>query len=82
MSARGGSTSTLSVSLPTDVVDALKVRAGPRGVSAYVTEAVRHKLAMEGLDEIVQDYEATRGPVDQTLVDRFTHDFFSNDPDT
>jgi len=71
----------LSVSLPTDVVGMLKARAGPRGVSAYITEAVRHRLAMEGLDDIVRDYEATRGPLDEAMVRGFTRDVFGDEPD-
>jgi hypothetical protein len=79
MAVRGGSTATLSVSLPVDVLGALKERAGARGVSAYVTEAVRHRLAMEGLDDIVRDHEETVGPVDEAMVHRLSRDVFGTD---
>lgn len=70
----------MSVSIPADVLNALKVRAGPRGVSAYVTEAVQHRLAMEGLDEIVRDYERTCGPVDEEKVQQVARDVFGAEP--
>jgi len=71
----------MSVSLPNDVMSKLKERAGPRGVSAYVADAVRHKLAMEGLDDIIRDYEETCGPVDETLARQFARDAFGVEVD-
>jgi hypothetical protein len=59
--SRPGSTENVSVSMPADLVSVLRARTGKRGLSAYVTEAVRHQLAMDGLAEIVADYEAKQG---------------------
>ena len=48
-SPRPGGTENISVSMPSELLGALRTRTGKRGVSAYVTAAVRHQLAMDGL---------------------------------
>lgn len=67
--------------MPTDLVDALRSRTGKRGVSAYVTEAVRHQIAMDGLSEIVSAHEAEYGPLGEEEVQSAHEDLFG-DQDT
>jgi hypothetical protein len=37
-------------------------------MSRFITEAVQHRLAMEGLAEIVSDREAAHGPVGEDAL--------------
>ncbi|WP_424867909.1 hypothetical protein [Streptomyces sp. SAI-229] len=67
-SPRSGSTENISVSMPSELLSALRARTGKRGVSAYVTAAVRHQLAMDGLAEIVAAYEDEHEPLSETEV--------------
>jgi hypothetical protein len=48
-----GGTENICVSMPSELLGALRTRTGKRGLSAYVTATVRHQLAMDGLAEIV-----------------------------
>jgi hypothetical protein len=61
-------TANISVSLPKATVADLRSRAGRRGISAYVTDAVEHKLAMDRLREIVACYEAEHEPLTEVEV--------------
>lgn len=78
MKNRPGSTENISVSLPSDLVGVLRTRAGKRGVSAYITEAVRHQLAMDGLAEIVADYEARHGALTEEEVRAAERELFGD----
>ncbi|MFC4377173.1 ribbon-helix-helix protein, CopG family [Nocardia halotolerans] len=42
----------VTISLPDDLLESIRERADERGVSAYVTEAVRHRDAMDRLREL------------------------------
>ncbi|WP_278264566.1 hypothetical protein [Nocardia sp. AG03] len=75
---RPGSTSNVSVSLPVDVLTAVRDRAGRRGVSAYITEAVRHQLEMDGLAEIVTDFETTHDPLTEDEIAAAADDMFGD----
>ncbi|MFG2877424.1 hypothetical protein ACGFYU_20930 [Streptomyces sp. NPDC048337] len=66
--SRPGGTENISVSMPADLVDALRSRTGKRGVSAYVTEAVRQQMAMDGLAEIVAAHETEHGPLTEEEI--------------
>ncbi|MBB1256876.1 hypothetical protein [Streptomyces alkaliterrae] len=46
-----------SVSLPEDLAEAVRAHVGPGGFSAYVAEALEHRVAMDKLGEIVADFE-------------------------
>ncbi|MGJ5890858.1 hypothetical protein ACSCBZ_02765 [Streptomyces niveiscabiei] len=37
------------MSMPVALVSEIRSRTGRRGLSSYITEAVRHQLAMDGL---------------------------------
>ncbi len=60
-STRGGPTENISVSMPTELVSELRSRTGRCGLFSYMTEAVRHQLAMDGLAEIVACHEEEHG---------------------
>ncbi|MEU5160584.1 hypothetical protein AB0G74_13380 [Streptomyces sp. NPDC020875] len=66
---RAGTTENISVSMPSDIVEELRARAGRRGVSGYITEAVRHQLAMDGLAEIVASHEERHGALSDQEVE-------------
>ncbi|MFJ4844239.1 MULTISPECIES: hypothetical protein [unclassified Streptomyces] len=76
---RTGSTENISVSLPSELVGALRARAGRRGVSAYITEAVRHQLAMDGLAEIVADHEAEHGALTDQEIEAAHRELFGEE---
>ncbi|MGP3971496.1 hypothetical protein [Streptomyces sp. 6N223] len=65
--------------MPSDLVGILRARAGKRGVSAYVTEAVRHQLAMEGLAEIVADFEAQHGALTEDEIRAARRELFGDE---
>jgi hypothetical protein len=64
------------VSMPSDLVGVLRSRTGKRGVSAYITEAVRHQLAMDGLAEIVAAHEAEHSPLTEEEVQSAHRELF------
>lgn len=67
----------ISISMPIETIGLLKDRAGPRGVSAYVADAVNHRLRMDGLAELVAEMEATHGPADEAEVQRILDEYFT-----
>lgn len=77
---RAGTTENISVSLPSELVGALRERAGRRGVSAYITQAVRHQLAMDGLAEIVADHEAEHGALTDQEIEAAHRELFGEEP--
>lgn len=58
-----GGSEKYSVSLPEEVAEAVRARVGPVGLSAFVAEAIEHRIAMDRLGEIVADFEADNGPL-------------------
>ncbi|MDR1189417.1 MAG: hypothetical protein LBK95_18540 [Bifidobacteriaceae bacterium] len=48
--------------MPNDVLDSMREVAGPRGVSAFVTESVQDRLRRQRLAEIGAEVEAASGP--------------------
>ncbi|WP_431960102.1 hypothetical protein [Actinacidiphila sp. bgisy160] len=76
---RSGTTENISVSLPSELVGALRERAGRRGVSAYITAAVRHQLAMDGLAEIVADHEAEHGALTDQEIEAAHRELFGDE---
>jgi len=61
-------TTVVTVSLPNQTLADVRNVAGKRGVSRYVAEAVRRQLALDGLGEIVEDYEASHPPLQDAEV--------------
>ncbi len=53
----------VSMSLDTEVLAQTRERAGGRGVSAYVNEAVRRQLRRDALAEVLVEMREANGPV-------------------
>jgi len=58
----------LSVTVEEDLVDELRERAGARGISAFVNQALRHELQLARLGELLADLENELGPPDEAMV--------------
>jgi hypothetical protein len=76
---RAGSTENVSVSMPSDLLGALRERTGRRGLSGYVTEAVRHQLEMDDLAEIVTAHESEHGPLSEEEIAAAAQDLFGGE---
>lgn len=61
-------TRKISVSVEEDLVDAMQDRVGPRGVSRFVSRAIRHELEREELGELLAELEGILGPPDESLM--------------
>jgi hypothetical protein len=61
-------TRKISVTVEEDLVDALQGRVGTRGVSRFVTRAIRHELERDELGDLLAELEAQLGPPDERLV--------------
>ncbi|MFD9746300.1 hypothetical protein ACFWX5_22545 [[Kitasatospora] papulosa] len=66
---RSGVTENTSVSMPSEPASEPRSRSGRRGLSGYVTEAVRHQLAMDGLAEIVAAHEEEHGALTEQEIE-------------
>ena len=58
----------LSVTVEDDLVAEVRERAGDRGISAFVNQAVRHELQLARLGELLGDLENELGPPDEDMV--------------
>ena len=76
---RSGVTENISVSMPSELVSELRSRTGRRGLSGYVTEAVRHQLAMDGLAEIVAAHEEEHGPLTEQEIEAARRELFADE---
>jgi hypothetical protein len=56
-----GPTITVSVSLHHGTVKWIRERTGKREFSAYVEDALRHKIERENLRELIDDYTSRHG---------------------
>lgn len=61
-------TRKISVSVEAGLVDALQERVGARGVSRFVSRAIRHELEREELGELLAELEEVLGPPDEQLM--------------
>ncbi|SMF67951.1 hypothetical protein [Streptomyces sp. Amel2xC10] len=73
---RAGTTENISVSMPAELVRELRSRTGRRGLSGYITEAVRHQLAMDGLAEIVASHEEEHGALTEAEIEAARRELF------
>ncbi|MET9129904.1 hypothetical protein [Streptomyces antibioticus] len=73
---RAGTTENISVSMPAELVSELRSRTGRRGLSGYITEAVRHQLAMDGLAEIVASHEEEHGALTEAEIETARRELF------
>lgn len=67
----------VSISMPSDLVDDLKEHVGAGGVSAYVAEAVRHRMQMDGHRELLTRMEAEHGAADKGEVKAIIDQYLS-----
>lgn len=58
-----------SISLPEGLAEAARRHVGAGGFSAYVAEALEHKVAMDKLGEIVADFEVDNDPLTEEEVE-------------
>lgn len=56
-------TKKITVTLPDEVIEYIKGHVDPRGVSAYVTAAVEHKVAMDKLGRLSDFLDEEFGPL-------------------
>lgn len=61
-------TRKISVSVEEDLVDAMQERVGARGVSRFVSRAIRHELELAELSDLVAELEDVLGPPDERLM--------------
>ena len=59
----GGKVRKVSVSMPEELADAVRARAGAGGFSRYVTQAVSREMSHDMLGELIAELEAEFGPV-------------------
>jgi len=63
----------VSVTLPRELVESARRRAGDRGFSAYVAEGLRMAEHMADLDEFLDAHRAAHGPIPDELMEEVRH---------
>lgn len=58
----------LSISLPSELADAVRQRVGPRGLSGFVARAIEHELEREQLGSLLDELNREHGPVSKTAL--------------
>lgn len=58
-----GRVQKVSVSMPEELITAVRERTGPGGFSHYVTEATQERLRLDLMDEYAAELRAALGPV-------------------
>lgn len=58
----------ISVSVPAELLDAVRERVGARRLSGFVARAMRHELERDQLGAWLAELEAERGPVAPELL--------------
>ncbi|MCA1217926.1 hypothetical protein [Streptomyces sp. 8L] len=58
-----------SISLPEDLAETVRTHVGPGGFSAYIAEALEHRVAMDKLREMVADFETDNDPLTREEVE-------------
>jgi len=61
-------TRKLSVTVDEELVDEMQGRVGNRGVSGFVTRAIRHELERGELAEVLANLETALGPPDENMM--------------
>ena len=61
--SHGGKVRKVSVSMPEELAEAVRTRAGAGGFSRYVSEAVEREIRHDLLGELIEELEAEYGPV-------------------
>jgi Arc/MetJ-type ribon-helix-helix transcriptional regulator len=63
-----GRVEKVSVSLPGELIEAIRARTGVGGFSRYVAEAVQERIRLDLLDDLSAELEAEYGPIDEEGV--------------
>jgi Arc/MetJ-type ribon-helix-helix transcriptional regulator len=63
-----GKVEKVSVSLPGELIQAIRARTGVGGFSRYVAEAVQERIRLDLLDDLSAELEAEYGPIDEEGV--------------
>ncbi len=58
----------LSISVPSDLAEAVRRRVGPRGLSGFVARAIAHELEREQLGGLLDELEQEHGPVSKVAL--------------
>lgn len=53
----------LSISIPSELAEAVRKRVGPRGLSRFIAMAVAHELEREQLGAYLEELQVSHGPV-------------------
>lgn len=53
----------VTITLPADLVEAIRARVGPRETSSWIAQAISDRLAREQLTAAVSDYEVSAGAI-------------------
>jgi Arc/MetJ family transcription regulator len=61
--------SKVSLSIDDDVLSEARERVGRRGLSSYVTNALRRQLQHDRLGELLAEMEAESGPIPEDLME-------------
>lgn len=63
-----GKVEKVSVSLPSELTEAIRARTGPGGFSRYVSDAVQSRIRHDLLGDLLEELEAEYGPIDEEGV--------------
>jgi Arc/MetJ-type ribon-helix-helix transcriptional regulator len=63
-----GKVEKVSVSLPSELTEAIRARTGAGGFSRYVTDAVQDRIQHDLLGDLLDELEAEYGPIDEAGV--------------
>jgi hypothetical protein len=58
----------LSVSVPADLVRAVRKKVGSRGLSGFIAHAMKHELEREQLDPLLAELDEKLGPVSKKAL--------------
>lgn len=63
-------TDKVSLSLQHDLVEEARTRAGRRGLSAYVNDALRRQLQHDRLGKLLDELAAEAGPIPDHVMEK------------
>ncbi|HEY7324937.1 MAG TPA: hypothetical protein VH520_08930 [Streptosporangiaceae bacterium] len=63
-----GKVEKVSVSLPSELIQAIRARTGTGGFSRYVSDAVQDRIRHDLLGDLLDELEAEYGPIDEEGV--------------
>jgi hypothetical protein len=63
-----GKVEKVSVSLPSELIQAIRARTGTGGFSRYVAEAAQERVRLDLLDDLSAELAAEYGPIDEEGV--------------